>query len=124
MKQQKKFFLMFLISSCRAYDLGNRPPIEIEVDPDNAVWSQGIQSLIAAKCDTCHQTGGSEFEPYPARFYRFDLSFDEDSFRRYLVTSCHRIQLHSNPMPPAYATPLTDNEREALLRYCERELSL
>ena len=119
-------FVSFLLalSSCSSYDLGSRSPIAINVNTESPTWENGIQELIARKCDDCHAKQPSKFVPGEIRDdrarYSVGFSETEDGFLNYGSLSYQRVfNDAAKPMPPKYGTPLTEAEKLALKKYLE-----
>lgn len=117
-----KVGLLVLLSSCsRSYDLGDQPADSIPVDTASPDWSNGISALIQNKCVTCHTPAGqrSKFVPgnTPSSVDTINLeSFFSDPAKASLVQR-RVFSDATTPMPPKFATPLSDNEKTALSKW-------
>jgi cytochrome c5 len=118
---------LLLVTSCSSYDLGSKAPIAVTVDTASPTWENGIENLVAKKCDNCHAKSTSKFVPGEIRDDKDRLavgfSESEDRFLSYGSLSYNRVfNDPSDPMPPNYGTPLNDSEKAALKTYLETKV--
>ena len=113
--------LCLILSACGSATLGDEPPDAVAVDIENPVWEEGgIRQLIADKCDSCHgKSSTDQFDPGNVKDLKYDLALDEQLFLdNYGERSAVRIlQSPDNPMPPLFATPITEDEYIAIEEY-------
>lgn len=113
------FVALAVVSGCsRSYDLGDQAADSTTVDTANPSWSNGISAVIQNKCVNCHTPAAqrSKFVPgnTPASVDTINLeSYFSDPAKASLVQ--RRVFTDTvTPMPPIFATPLSDNEKTAL----------
>ena len=116
---------VFVWVACSSADLGSKPPLALQVDAANPTWGNGIQALLAAKCDSCHAKELTKFTPENARPYRYEFSVSEAKFKASYLTLVQNSVFKAKPqvMPPNYATPLSADELAALQKYIESALA-
>lgn len=113
------FSAIAVTASCsRSYDLGDQPADASSVDIANPTWSNSISAVMENKCVTCHTPAAqrSKFVPgnTPETVDSINLeSFFSDPAKASLVQR-RVFNDTANPMPPKFATPLSDNEKIAL----------
>jgi mono/diheme cytochrome c family protein len=117
--------LLSLLSGClQADSLGGEPPDTVTI-VGAPTWDNGVARLMDLKCAVCHRVPATEVAPS-----RVPLDLD---LRRLGLTGTTRgaqdVQLHLQAgilqgdvagflrMPPAFATPLVDSERAALVTW-------
>lgn len=115
------------LTSCEAYDLGDRDPISYQIDQANPTWAGGVGQLVAAKCANCHSSQRSKFVPSDTPTGYDDIA--HESF--FSTTNTSRIQTvysrvfesPTRPMPPNFATPLTESEKSALRTFLNARIT-
>lgn len=121
----------FVLSACSAYDLGAAGNYYYDIGAENLAnptWEGGINVIVEKKCATCHTAQTPWYKP---------KNVDEGGFGKQLegigtkefwkkddpVLTVIKLCLESVcgkekiPMPPKYATPLSQIEKQALLNY-------
>jgi uncharacterized membrane protein len=113
------FATVFAVS-CNSADLGSEKQPEIAVNATNPTFEADIAAVMTAKCSTCHALPRSKFAPgtTPTDDANLDKLTDKTAF----AIKASRIKTRvfdtpENPMPPHFATPLTDSEKAALKVY-------
>jgi hypothetical protein len=106
----------------QADSLGDEPPDEVHVGTPPR-WDNGVGALMALKCAVCHQVPRQEVSPKntPDSFdlrYRVSSPTGLDGAAAILSEITGGIlrggSENKSAMPPAFATPLTSQERSAL----------
>lgn len=127
-------FCLLSLVGCSTYDFGDGGTYKIEVpDEENPEWERGVSEIVALKCATCHTEKSPWYKPknvpaYPnASNPNFGLNnislqafFDLENplvtvVKRCIETTC--TEGKNDPMPPNYATQLTEGEKKALLNF-------
>lgn len=124
--------LMTLVAGCAAYDLGADGKFSYEVpDPDKPAWNEGISIIVDKKCATCHTYANPWYKPknvpelpnaenpnFGLNNIALEAFFDSKNALLVTVKKCIETACPSNiPMPPNYATPLSESEKKALLKF-------
>ncbi len=116
------------LSACsRSYDLGAEKFAEEDFGGAEPSWQNGIGNLMKKKCANCHigLSSRSDFVPSttPTTINAISTSsfFDSETYAglvydRVFVTT-------TRPMPPNYATPLSDGERAALKTWLQTKVA-
>lgn len=106
-----------------ANTLGDEPPDEVPVGSPPA-WSNGMQELMTLKCGVCHQVPRPQSAPEQTPDdYDFTVlhgtAKGEDNEAVGAGDAVGEIQsvVQSGAMPLEFATPLTANERGAILAW-------
>jgi len=126
--------LCLLMSACAAYDLGNEgkkvfPPENVE----NPIWEDNIKNIVEFKCASCHTPKEPWYKPKNtppernAENPNFSLEnialqafFDQRNqemmrkVKQCIESICGKDGI---PMPPKYATPLDEKEKQGLLNF-------
>jgi uncharacterized membrane protein len=118
--------LLFL-TSCSSYDLGDKPPDKVAVNPQESEWETGIGALIELKCASCHQSDKGSFVPANTpntldNIGNREFFMDPENVGK-IALARSRITARDKPMPPEFATPLTSDERLALTNFFDQRLS-
>jgi len=133
MCENAKFRLCYLIfagffialMACKAYDLGSEPDSYIEVDVNNPTWdSGGVGLVFLYKCATCHTADREWYVPSNT-----PTTYDEIHNEDFFTSEANAGKLNNiktrmfstpdNPMPPHYATALSDDEKTAVQKYLD-----
>ena len=114
-----------VVLACSSADLGNKPLATVTVDVNNPTWGNGIQAVLAAKCDNCHAKEVTKFTPENARQYRYDFSGSEANFKAGYLKLVQNSVFNEKPsvMPPNYGTPLSTGEKAALKKYLDTQIA-
>lgn len=123
-KQLKCGFLAVLASlvgSCSSSDLGKEEQPSIAVNTANPTFESDIAAIVKAKCSTCHTTNKGKFVPSTTPVNSaLDNMHDKTSFdSKASSIKTYVFDTPSNPMPPLFATQLTDNEKAAMRVYLD-----
>jgi hypothetical protein len=114
-------FLALSVTSCSAYDLGSETAPEIAVDADNPTWDGGVANIIDERCASCHSNLGANFVPAntPESYEQMDQkSFYDDKDNLDKIRNIRfRMLSTEDPMPPNFASPLYENELNALEKF-------
>lgn len=113
------FVVAVALSSClEANTLGDEPPDEVQVGSTPA-WDNGMEELMTLKCGVCHQVPRPKSAPEntPDELDFTILSGSGDGEVDGAGDALDDIQeiVQEGKMPPDFATPLTDDERAAIL---------
>lgn len=112
------------LSGClEANTLGDEPPDEVQVG-DPPTWDNGMQELMTLKCGVCHQVPLPKHAPEDTPDeYDFTVLHggggggeeDEDEIEG-AADALEEIQdvVRDGEMPLDFATPLTDDEKDAI----------
>jgi len=125
--------VFFLLTACAAYDLGSSGNTFYEPPDVNAPqWGEGISLIVEKKCATCHTAATPWYKPkntpelpnssnpnFGLNYIALEAFFDKQNSLMSLVKKCVESTCGTEniPMPPAYATPLSPNEKTALLNF-------
>jgi mono/diheme cytochrome c family protein len=125
--------VFFLLTACAAYDLGSSGNTFYEPPDVNAPqWGEGISLIVEKKCATCHTAATPWYKPkntpelpnssnpnFGLNYIALEAFFDKQNSLMSLVKKCveSKCGTENIPMPPAYATPLSPNEKTALLNF-------
>jgi cytochrome c5 len=125
--------VFFLLTACAAYDLGSSGNTFYEPPDVNAPqWGEGISLIVEKKCATCHTAATPWYKPkntpelpnssnpnFGLNYIALEAFFDKQNSLMSLVKKCVESKCGKEdiPMPPAYATPLSPNEKTALLNF-------
>lgn len=122
---------------CSAYDLGQAgttfyPP----TNPDQPDWEDNINNIVKFKCASCHTRATPWFKPantpdkineqnqnFSLNRIELEAFFDERNQEMMrLVEKCivDVCGTEGIPMPPNYATPLNDVEKQGLVNFVKR----
>jgi len=145
-KKTATFFTIcssLLLTTCAAYDLGKDGTTYYEFkNPEIAAWkSQNgedqLSIVVKNKCATCHtdekpwykpentpEKANSENADFGLNKIGLEAFWDAKNNELVNVKKCLTgvCGLEEIPMPPKYATPLSDNEKAALLSFTQRLL--
>jgi mono/diheme cytochrome c family protein len=106
------------LASCGSFDFGEAPSDYVAGNAENPSWEADIEPVVQMKCMNCHGSDRSSFVPTntpPYSSYKFD---SKDGFKKYMASMEKRILNDANtPMPPNFATPLTEDEKKAVRAY-------
>lgn len=106
-----------LAAACGSFDYGDEKPTEILVDAENPNWTADIQYLMELKCMNCHADPLPKFSPRDTIPIKLD---DEKIFKAQAARIKARVfNSPADPMPPNFGTPLSDNEKKALMKYLD-----
>lgn len=112
-------FCLALVFSCsRSYDLGDKTADSVTVNTTSPTWDNGISNVIQTKCVTCHTPASSRSKFVPGNTPSTldgmnSESFYADSAKATVIQNRVFVDT-TTPMPPKFATPLSDNEKIAL----------
>ncbi|MEY4065803.1 MAG: hypothetical protein RIR26_2011 [Pseudomonadota bacterium] len=125
--------LLTVLSACAAYDLGGSGKYSYEVpDPDAPSWNEGIKIIVEKKCATCHTNQDHWYKPknvpalandtnpnYGLNNISEESFFEKTNATLVLVKKCIEATCGKDniPMPPNYATPLSESEKKAVLKF-------
>ena len=125
--------VFFLLAACAAYDLGSSGNTFYEPPDINAPkWNEGISLIVEKKCATCHTSTTAWYKPkntpdlpnssnpnFGLNYIALEAFFDKQNSLMSLVKKCVESTCGKEdiPMPPTYATPLSPNEKTALLNF-------
>lgn len=110
------------MSSCSSFDLGAEKPVSFAVNTSAPTWDTDILPVVKAKCANCHTPTKGKFVPkdVPTTNSTLDDITTKDSFASLASSIKTRVfDTPTDPMPPHFATQLTDNEKAALSVYIE-----
>jgi len=107
-------FVLFATACSRAETLAELSPPAVDVSAADPSWDNGVAQLVKERCASCHAAGLGEFVPETTPLLDFTVEAEFKSVRQ---RSLARIEDAANPMPPTYADPLTDEEKDFLKRY-------
>lgn len=111
-----------LIFSCsKNYELGSLAPDEVFISQEaleNPTWENSIEEIVTQKCSNCHKVNRDQYVPTNTP-NTFDDINDYDFFLINKDYIKDRILDSVNPMPPNFSTPLTEKEKEVILRFIE-----
>jgi mono/diheme cytochrome c family protein len=106
-----------LLGGCLQADtLGDKPPDEVQVGSPPA-WDNGMGELMTLKCGVCHQRPLPKNAPdETGSDYDFTVQHasGEGGGAADALGDIKEI-VRGGEMPPDFATPLTDAERQAIL---------
>jgi uncharacterized membrane protein len=100
----------------RADTLGGEKPDEVKVGSP-PTWNNGMKDLLALKCAACHQSPPPKSAPdgIPDGLdFRFQHGSGETDGAVDTLDSIKSV-VQQGIMPPTFATPLTDQEKQAIL---------
>ncbi len=127
----------FLMAGCAAYDLGNEgkkifPPNNVE----NPIWEDNIKNIVEFKCASCHTPKEPWYKPKNTPAFKnaenpnFSLEnislqafFDEknqEMMRKVKLCIESVCGVDGVPMPPKFATPLDEKEKQGLLNFVSK----
>jgi hypothetical protein len=122
-----------ILSACTAYDFGGTGDYFYEVaNPEKPSWNDGIGVVVEKKCGTCHTQSNPWYKPqnvpelpntqnvvFGLNFISQEAFFSPENKLLPLVKKCIESTCGKDniPMPPNYATPLSESEKKALLAY-------
>lgn len=145
-KKTATFFTIcssLLLTTCAAYDLGKDGTTYYEFKkPEDAAWKNQngedqLSIVVKNKCATCHtdeepwykpentpEKANSENADFDLNKIGLEAFWDAKNNELVNVKKCLTgvCGLEEIPMPPKYATPLSDNEKAALLSFTQRLL--
>lgn len=145
-KKTATFFTIcssYLLTTCAAYDLGKDGTTYYEFKkPEDAAWKNQngedqLSIVVKNKCATCHtdeepwykpentpEKANSENADFDLNKIGLEAFWDAKNNELVNVKKCLTgvCGLEEIPMPPKYATPLSDNEKAALLSFTQRLL--
>ena len=110
-------FVLFATACSRAETLAELSPPAVDISASEPSWNNGVAQLVKERCASCHAAGLTEFVPESTPLLDFNV---ESEFRSVRQRSLARIEDDSNPMPPTYADPLSDDEKQFLKNYLSR----
>ncbi|MEY3901277.1 MAG: Cytochrome oxidase, cbb3-type, subunit [Pseudomonadota bacterium] len=133
-KPVSKIFLLvcgFVLSACSAYDLGTAGNYYYDIGAENLAnptWEGGINIIVEKKCATCHTAQTPWYKPKNVDEGGFGKQLEGIGTKEFwkkddpvlaviklcLEATCGKEKI---PMPPKYATPLSQAEKQALLNY-------
>jgi len=102
----------------QADTLGGEKPDEVQVGSP-PTWDNGMGDLMALKCAVCHQVPLPKSAPDETST-DYDLRYQHGSGEvGGAADRLGEIQeiMQEGEMPPSFATPLTDQERQAILAW-------
>ena len=117
-------FLQISTSTCsESFDLGAERPLGVPFSNATASWDAGVGTVFTLKCANCHTSSvnRSRFVPgnTPSTVNGISReSFFDDSTQAGKVYDRMFADSH-NPMPPNFATQLTNNEKEKVKSWLE-----
>lgn len=120
--------VLVALEACRSEDLGDKKPDVVTLRGEQVGWSDGISTIIARKCATCHTAERSQFVPANTPHSIDGMSqehfYQEPANRGKVAAMRHRlVDTPKQPMPPPFATPLSDKEKAALSEYFEQAVA-
>jgi hypothetical protein len=106
-----------------SFDLGGKPVVEVAFTDDTLAWDHGIGDVFKLKCANCHTslTNRSRFVPAntPSTVNGLsNSSFFDDSTQAGKVYD-RMFATTDKPMPPNFATPLTETEKAKVKAWLE-----
>lgn len=110
------FFVIFQTSCSRAETLSELDPPKFELK-GVIDWKNGIANLVQERCASCHAKVLGRFVPETTPLLDFTV---ESEFLSVRQRSLQRIQDERNPMPPLYADPLFEDERQLLIEFLKK----
>jgi mono/diheme cytochrome c family protein len=126
-------FVATALSSCSAYDLGSAGNYYYDIGADkitNPTWEDGIAVIVEKKCATCHTPDNPWYKPKNVDTNANGEKLKKIATKDFWVTSnimsvikeCLEdvCGLEKVPMPPKYASPLSKDEKEALLNFTKK----
>jgi uncharacterized membrane protein len=116
--------MLALLSACQAYDLADEKAAEIKVNTSAPTWGNGVQEVLAQRCDACHAKEEKPFAPANVAPYKVGFSSNEKEFKeKWAALSLKTLTGQAEAMPPNYADPLSANEKKALIAYLEKAIA-
>ncbi|NBW83156.1 cytochrome c [bacterium] len=126
-------FVATALSSCSAYDLGSAGNYYYDIGAENITnptWEGGISAIVEKKCATCHTAESPWYKPKNvdtnANSEKLKKIATQDFWKQDSIMSVIKECLEATcgvekvPMPPKYATPLSKNEKEALINFAKK----
>lgn len=109
-----------LLASCGHSDtLDSLTPPVVTFSRENPNWKNGIGELVRERCASCHAKSRQHYAPPQAPLIDFT---QESEFLLLKKRSLARIQGEGAVMPPAYADPLTEDEKNVLVLYLQGKI--
>ena len=105
-----------LLGACSSYDLGDKSPVEVEIDATSPTWSQA-SALVESKCMNCHATPRSPYAP--TNTPPLALSSGQGFYDAVARIKARVFEDTASPMPPNFGTPLVENERAGLRAFID-----
>lgn len=126
-------FIALSLSSCSAYDLGSAGNYYYDIGADNITnptWEGGISVIVEKKCATCHTAANPWYKPKnvdtntngPKLQNIASKEFWKEDTIMSLIKKCLEATcgVENVPMPPKYASPLNQNEKDALINFTNK----
>lgn len=115
----RAFVLAFLCVACSSADLGSERQPSVTVNTTSPTFEKDIVPLLKAKCSTCHSESRTQFVPgnTPNNAQLNNLENAENFAAKAVLIQWRALSDPDNPMPPRFATGLTDDEKAALGQY-------
>ena len=104
-----------LIGCADVETLGDETPTEIVIQGE-PTWENGIGHLMVLKCANCHLPGSSYAPEGTPQYTNFSNSEDAKMAAPWILAGIldHDVA-NVRQMPLDYSTPLTQNEKDALM---------
>ena len=108
-----------LIGCADVDTLGDEEPTEVKIS-GTPTWENGIGQLMVLKCANCHIPGSSYAPANTPQYTNFSNSEDAKMAAPWIVGGIldHDVA-NVRQMPLDYSTPLTQNEKDALLEWAQ-----
>lgn len=122
--------LGFILSACSAYDLGSEGIYKYDIgnQVENPPWENAIDVIVEKKCATCHTSANPWYKPKNVDSSGYSKQLESIATKDFwkkgepvmtIIKECleNVCGVEKIPMPPNYATPLSPEEKQALLNF-------